>query len=86
MSRLLDAPSVWAMRAAGKVLIMLRRFYSWFETRIDPFARPGVVRPPATLGAFYWHYVKPVWPAFAVLLVVGFLGSITEVMLFAFIG
>ncbi len=65
---------------------MLRRFYTWFENRIDPFARPGIIRPPQTLGAFYWHYVKPVWPAFAVLMVVGFLGSITEVMLFAFIG
>ena len=65
---------------------MLRPLFTWFETRIDPFARPGIVRPPDTLGAFYWHYVKPVWPAFAVLLVVGFLGSITEVMLFAFIG
>lgn len=67
-------------------LPMLSRIYSWFEGRIDPFARPGIVRPPTTLGAFYWHYVQPVWPAFAVLLVVGFLGSITEVMLFAFIG
>ena len=65
---------------------MLSRMYSWFETRIDAFARPGIVRPPETLGAFYWHYVQPVWPAFAALLVVGFLGSITEVMLFAFIG
>jgi ATP-binding cassette, subfamily B, multidrug efflux pump len=65
---------------------MLRQFYSWFETRIDPFARPGIVRPPGTLAAFYWHYIKPVWPAFVLLLVIGFLGSITEVMLFAFIG
>jgi ATP-binding cassette, subfamily B, multidrug efflux pump len=65
---------------------MLTRLYAWFEGRIDPFARPDIVRPPATLGGFYWHYVRPVWPAFAVLLVVGFLGSITEVMLFAFIG
>ncbi len=65
---------------------MLGRIYSWFEGRIDPFERPGIVRPPETLGAFYWHYVQPVWPAFAAILVVGFLGSITEVMLFAFIG
>ena len=65
---------------------MLRRFYSWFEARIDPFARPGIVRPPATLAAFYWHYIQPVWPAFVLLLVIGFFGSITEVMLFAFIG
>ncbi|MFN0218935.1 MAG: ABC transporter ATP-binding protein [Hyphomicrobium sp.] len=65
---------------------MLRNIYSWFEARIDPFARPAILQPPATLGAFYWHYIKPVWPAFAVMLVVGFFGSITEVMLFAFIG
>lgn len=65
---------------------MLARIFSWFETRIDPFVRPSIVQPPATLGAFYWHFIKPIWPAFAVLLVVGFLGSITEVLLFAFIG
>lgn len=65
---------------------MLARIFSWFESRIDPFARPGIIQPPATLGAFYWHFIKPIWPAFAVLLVVGFLGSITEVILFAFIG
>lgn len=65
---------------------MLRNLYSWFEGRIDPFARPGIQRPPETLGAFYWHFVHPVWPAFALLLVVGFLGSMTEVILFAFIG
>ncbi len=65
---------------------MLGRIFSWFEARIDPFARPGIARPPETLGAFYWHYVKPVWPAFALLLVVGFFASITEVILFAFIG
>ncbi|MCB1483897.1 MAG: ABC transporter ATP-binding protein, partial [Hyphomicrobiaceae bacterium] len=65
---------------------MFRRIASWFETRIDPFARPQIVRPPVQLGAFYWHFVKPVWPIFVALLVMGFLGSIIEVMLFAFIG
>ena len=65
---------------------MLGRIFSSAEARIDAFARPEIARPPATLGAFYWHYIKPVWPAFALLLVIGFLGSITEVMLFAFIG
>lgn len=65
---------------------MLARIFSWFEGRIDPFARPEIARPPETLGAFYWHYIKPVWPAFALLLTVGFFASITEVILFAFIG
>ncbi len=65
---------------------MLGRIFTWFETRIDPFARPGIVRPPETLWAFYWYFIKPVWPVFAALLVMGFLGSSIEVMLFAFIG
>lgn len=65
---------------------MFRRITNWFETRVDAFARPGIVRPPDTLGAFYWHFIKPVWPIFIALLVAGFLGSAIEVMLFAFIG
>lgn len=65
---------------------MFRRIADWFETRIDAFARPEIVRPPSTLGAFYWHFVHPVWPIFVALLVMGFLGSAIEVMLFAFIG
>jgi ATP-binding cassette, subfamily B, multidrug efflux pump len=69
-----------------KVNAVLTRMFSWFEARIDAFARPTIERPPETLGAFYWYYIKPVWPAFVALLIVGFFGSITEVMLFAFIG
>ena len=65
---------------------MLGKIFTWFETRIDPFARPGIVRPPDQLGDFYLHFIKPVWPAFVALLVMGFLGSAIEVMLFAFIG
>ena len=65
---------------------MLGRIFTWFETRIDPFERPGIVRPPDQLGAFYLHFITPVWPAFAAILVMGFLGSSIEVMLFQFIG
>ena len=43
-------------------------------------------RPPETLLAFYVHFVRPVWPAFALLLVAGFLGSVIEVALLAFVG
>ncbi len=64
---------------------MLQRIFTWFETRIDPFARaPGV--PPGTLAGFYWFFVKPIWPVFAVLLVIGFIGSVIEVVLMAFVG
>ena len=60
--------------------------FRWFETRIDPFHGTTIERPPATLGAFYWYFVKPVWPAFVTLLIAGFLGSSIEVALMAFLG
>ena len=60
--------------------------YRWFETRITPFPDEAPVRPPETLLAFYVHFVRPVWPAFALLLVAGFLGSVIEVTLLAFVG
>ena len=60
--------------------------FRWFESRIDPFAPAAPGRPPESIAAFYWHYIKPVWRPFAVLLVVGFLGSLIEVMMMAFVG
>jgi ATP-binding cassette subfamily B multidrug efflux pump len=60
--------------------------FRWFETRIEAFPDEPPARPPETLLAFYAYFIKPVWPAFAVLLVAGFLGSLIEVTLLAFVG
>ena len=60
--------------------------FRWFESRIDAFEEARGGPPPGDLAGFYLHFVKPVWPAFAALLVAGFLGSAIEVALFAFIG
>ena len=60
--------------------------FRWFETRIDPFAGGGDVRPPSGLWAFYWHFLRQCWPAFALLVVVGFCGALIEASLFAFVG
>jgi ATP-binding cassette subfamily B multidrug efflux pump len=60
--------------------------YRWFETRIDAFPEEPPARPPETLAAFYQFFVRPVWPAFAMLLVAGLLGSLIEVSLLAFVG
>ena len=60
--------------------------FRWFETRIDPFAGGGDVRPPDGLWAFYWHFLRQCWPAFALLVVVGFCGALIEASLFAFVG
>ena len=60
--------------------------FRWFETRLKAFPDDPPERPPETLLAFYLYFVRPVWPAFAVLLVAGFLGSIIEVALMTFVG
>jgi ATP-binding cassette subfamily B multidrug efflux pump len=60
--------------------------FRWFESRVDAFAPAPEGRPPEHIAAFYWYYIKPVWRPFAVLLVVGFIGSVIEVLLMAFVG
>jgi ATP-binding cassette subfamily B multidrug efflux pump len=60
--------------------------FRWFETRIDAFAPAPEGRPPEQIAAFYWYYIKPIWRPFAVLLVIGFIGSVIEVLLMAFVG
>lgn len=70
----------------------MSRLFRWFENFLDPFSGSGSqsgtppVRPPGTLRAFYWHFVRQSWPAFAALLVMGFIGAVIEASLFAFVG
>ncbi len=59
---------------------------SWGETRIKPFDERAIVRPPDRLWAFYWFFVKPLWPFFLLLLIAGCLGSTIEVALMGFVG
>ncbi|MEZ5775448.1 MAG: ABC transporter ATP-binding protein [Hyphomicrobiaceae bacterium] len=60
--------------------------FGWFERLIDPFDRGNDGRPPEELGAFYVHFVRQAWPVFAALGVLGFVGALIEVSLFAYIG
>ena len=57
----------------------------WLESRIDPFQRQTVARPPDPLWAFYWHFVQPVWPAFGLVLFLDLLAALTEVALAKFV-
>ena len=65
---------------------MLRRLMGWGETRIKPFDERAIVRPPDTLWAFYWFFIKPLWLYFLLLLIAGCLGSVIEVALMGFVG
>ncbi|MGF1562254.1 MAG: ABC transporter ATP-binding protein [Geminicoccaceae bacterium] len=60
--------------------------FAWFENLIDVFKPAPIVRPPATLSGFYWHYTKQVWPTLVVVLAVGFVGALIEVSLFRYLG
>ena len=60
--------------------------FRWFEQRIDPFSNGPERQPPGELVAFYWHYVRQVWVAFAAVMAVGLVGALIEVSLFAFLG
>ncbi|MGI9505691.1 MAG: ABC transporter transmembrane domain-containing protein, partial [Geminicoccaceae bacterium] len=62
------------------------RMFTWFESLIDPFYDRPIERPPENLLAFYWHFVRQVWPFFAALLAIGLVGALIEVSLFAFLG
>ncbi len=60
--------------------------FRWFETRIDPFPLDDVSKPPNTLVAFFWHYLRPVAWAFALLTVTTLIMAGIEVAIMAFIG
>ncbi len=64
---------------------MLNAIYSRFEKLIDPFRAYDDGTPPATLFAFFWLFLRQVWPVFAAILVAGFLYTITEVAVFRYI-
>ena len=59
--------------------------FAWFERRIDPFKPAPVAQPPGGLIAFYWHFVRQVWPVFAALLVTGGMVALLEVAMFRYV-
>ena len=59
--------------------------YGFFERLIDPFRPYDEAMPPKGLMAFFWRYIRQVWPYFAALLVAGLLATVTEIMVFRYI-
>jgi len=60
--------------------------FRWFETRINPFQGEQDECPPSGLLAFYWYFVRQVWPIFLASLVVGGIAALIEVSLLSFLG
>ena len=63
---------------------MLKALYSRFEGLIDPFHAYDDTMPPTGLAAFFWRFVRQVWPIFTALLVVGFFATLVEVLVFRY--
>ncbi len=64
----------------------MERLYRWFEAWIPAFPDDPPTQPPSTLRAFFWHYLGPVWWAFALLTAVTLALAILEVAVLAFVG
>lgn len=60
--------------------------HAFFERLFDPLAPKPIVQPPAGIGAFYAHFLKPVRGLLVATLVVSGLASLSELAIFAFVG
>ncbi|AQW69491.1 ABC transporter ATP-binding protein [Pseudomonas putida] len=59
--------------------------YRRFEQLIDIFRDAPSEAPPSGVWAFYFYYLRQVWPSFLALLVVGLIASLIEVAMFSFL-
>ncbi|SON56545.1 putative multidrug export ATP-binding/permease protein [Hartmannibacter diazotrophicus] len=60
--------------------------FRWFESIIDPFRPYEVKKPPDGLIAFYWSFLRQVWPVYIALMATGLVVALLEVSLFRYIG
>ena len=68
-----------ALRASVPML------YRRFEQLIDIFREAPSAAPPSTVWAFYFYYLRQVWPMFVALLVIGLIAALIEVSLFSYL-
>lgn len=66
--------------------MLIRTVVHLFETWLDPFHRKGDLRPPRSLYAFIWHYVRQAKGPFLAMAVLGGGVAMLEAALFWFVG
>ena len=59
--------------------------YRRFERFINIFQSAPADLPPNRVGAFYFYYLRQVWPSFVALLLVGLVSALIEVALFSYL-
>lgn len=60
--------------------------YRFFEQLIDPMDAPKVDRPPNGTLAFFWHYLRPVWPVILLALVLVGIATAAELLMYRYLG
>ncbi len=60
--------------------------YRFFEQLIDPMDAPKLDRPPNGTLAFFWHYLKPVWPTILLALLLVGVATAAELLMYRYLG
>lgn len=60
--------------------------YRFFEKLIDPMDAPLIDNPPNGTGAFFRHYLAPVWRVIGLALVLTGIATVSELLLYRFLG
>ncbi|MBH0236670.1 ABC transporter ATP-binding protein [Methylobrevis albus] len=60
--------------------------FAFFEKIIDPFKPYEARKPPSGVLAFYWSFLRQVWPIYLVLMASGLAVALIEVTLFRYVG
>jgi len=60
--------------------------YRFFEQLIDPMDAPKVDRPPNGTLAFFWHYLRPVWPVILFALILVGIATAAELLMYRYLG
>jgi ATP-binding cassette, subfamily B, multidrug efflux pump len=60
--------------------------FSYFEKLIDPYKEVPLAPPPVGLLAFFWHYIRPVWPIAGGVALLSAVIAILEIVMLDFVG
>ncbi|SEM24070.1 ATP-binding cassette, subfamily B, multidrug efflux pump [Roseovarius azorensis] len=64
----------------------MRKLFTYFEARIDPYPSPEPEQPPARLWAFLWHYARPLTPWLVTMSLISAVFAAVEIVLLGYLG
>jgi len=64
----------------------MKRVFSYFEARVDPYPASPPAQPPARFWPFLWHYARPLAPWLVAMAVISALFAAVEIVLMGYLG